>query len=390
MEYVELNVKRLEHIMALYRVSKDELLSKLNGKKNKTILTKKDVFQSYIKLSLLKKIDKIFEKGLTYYIDPKPPISSKEESIFFRKEDFNVELSLGAKQVVNRFEQEKLSFSALSKLTDSEFPRRLPVYTLIDKPEVVAKEVRKLLYPNFSSFPIKFLKNFIGKLAEHNILVFEFVEPHNKTEKANINGIFLTPNFIVLKNTKPYSREIFTLTHELGHYLLNKEDIDSNANTIDINYKMSDTERWCNDFSFCFLAGDLSKEINGLDEASPRNDYHNDVLNKISLSTHLSKSALYTRLLIKDKISPLNYKKTIDSIREKYEKDELERKEKRDLEKQQAKAEGREIKIPTVKPIISPLYLNTLQIALYSGIITEWDFCKRLNVAPKTLDKYLI
>ncbi|MFX4971243.1 ImmA/IrrE family metallo-endopeptidase, partial [Acinetobacter baumannii] len=66
------------------------------------------------------------------------------------------------------------------------------------------------------------MKNFISKFAENNILVFEFIETHNKKEKANINGFYLTPNVIVLKrNQKSFSREIFTLAHELGHYLLN-------------------------------------------------------------------------------------------------------------------------------------------------------------------------
>jgi radical SAM superfamily enzyme YgiQ (UPF0313 family) len=43
------------------------------------------------------------------------------------------------------------------------------------------------------------------------------IETWNKKEKANIDGIYLSPNVIVLKRQKSYRRETFTLIHELGH-----------------------------------------------------------------------------------------------------------------------------------------------------------------------------
>ena len=92
-----------------------EFLQKISaGLKNP--ITKEDVFGNEIKVSYLKRIDKIFEKGLHYYLDPKAPEKSKEASIFFRKQNFqNDELNIGAITVVNQFEELKLSLSAIAK-----------------------------------------------------------------------------------------------------------------------------------------------------------------------------------------------------------------------------------------------------------------------------------
>jgi hypothetical protein len=234
-------------------VTKGELLKRLNVKR-KNPLVETDIFNEEIKLSILKKIDSVFHKGLSFYIDPKEPTQSREESIFFRKDNFNAKLNLGAKQIVTKFEEEKISFSTLAKLSDFKIKRNIPVFKITDNPETVATEIRKTLYPEFTSDKKEFLKNFISKFAENNILVFEFIETHNKKEKANINGFYLTPNVIVLKrNQKSFSREIFTLAHELGHYLLNEEEIDDNISEINIEYdKLNKIERWCNDFAYFF------------------------------------------------------------------------------------------------------------------------------------------
>lgn len=77
-------------------------------------LTKDDILSNEIKVSHLKRIDKVFNKGLHYYLDPKFPEVSKDASIFFRKNKFGTELTIGAKKIVNQFEEFKISFSAIS------------------------------------------------------------------------------------------------------------------------------------------------------------------------------------------------------------------------------------------------------------------------------------
>jgi Zn-dependent peptidase ImmA (M78 family) len=382
---ITININRLEHLLKLYKLSKDELLSVLNQGRKKN-LTEKDIYGSQIKISILKKIDELFKKGLSFYIDPKEIRPSNDESIFFRKDSFNAELSFGAKQIVTQFEEEKIAFSALSKLADLKTERILPVFNVKQNPKIVAKEVRQLLYPLFNKDRKIFLKSLINKFAEHNILVFEFIENWNKKEKANINGFYLSPNVIVLKRQKSSRREIFTLIHELGHYLLNIEEIDDKLGDDFIAYEsLGKIEKWCNDFAYFFLIGNLDSAIISLDKASARNDYHHDFVKSISEQTNLSEYALFTRLRINDQISFNDYQLVQTEFENRFKENEERIKKQRELEKQ----EGRIQQVRPAKPIISPLYKNIVQSAFIEGIIGESEFCKRLNIKPKNIDKYL-
>lgn len=372
-------------------MSKEELMSKLNTGRKKEVL-ESDIFGAEIKISNLKKIDLIFKKGLSYYLDPKNIVKSSNESIFFRKDNFNAELNLAAKQVVNEFEEQKISFHTLSKLADFKLNRKIKVYNINDNPQKVANEVRKDLYPDFDKNHKKFLENFINKLAESKILVFEFVVHPAKKEKPNINGFYLSPDVIVLKrNQKSFNREIFTLAHELGHYLINQEEIDDNVdNEIINNNNLSLVERWCNDFAYYFLISNFHDTLNALESATQENAYHTNILRRISENTHLSTISLYTRLLLIHKITPANYNKVKAEIFNSIKEWEQKESAKLEAQKKKAKEEGRKIIIPQQPPIFSKLYLQTLQSALYTGIINEVDFCKKLNIKPQKIEKYLI
>lgn len=390
MTTININIERINHLLKLYKLDKREFLS-LVSEGVKKPFTEEEVFKSEVKTSLLKKIDKVFGKGLTYYIDPKQIGEAKEESIFFRKDKFNADLNLAAKKIVNQFEEEKISIAALSKLSDLTRDRMLPVYTVNNKPKEVATEIRKKLYPEFNNRKREFLKALIATFAEHNILVFEFVENWNKKEKVNVNGFYLRPDTIVLKrNQKSFSREIFTLVHELGHYLLNEEEIDERIHEDTADYKsLSKIERWCNDFAYFFLVGELDKTLSALPSATSGNDYHQGILEEIAKATNLSVFALYTRMLITGKISLDNYRKRIGEISENLREREAEEKRKHELEKLKAKEEGRMLRGTAVKPLLSPLYVNTIQSAFLEGVITEAEFCRRLNIKPGRIDNYL-
>lgn len=349
-------------------------------------IKKQDIFGSEISVSHLKRIDKVFEKGLHYYLDPKAPDSSKEASIFFRKETFNTQMNIGAKKIVNHFEDFKIALSAIAKLTDIRFRRKIQVYTTKDSAKKAAATVRRLLYPGFSASKRDFLKGLITKFAEADILVFEFVETWNKIDKANIDGFFLNPNVIVVKrNQQAMRREIFTLAHELGHYLLNEEEVEEFDYNKILQNNPSDIERWCNDFAYYFLAGPDADVIDSLNIANTSNDYYNDKLAAISSRTHLSKLALYTRLLLQHKISGANYsrvKADIEAeISKHFEEQKLER------EKQAMGTDKQTGSVP--KPINSPLLISTIQAAFHEGVIDEYEVCKTLNIKPEHLDDFV-
>lgn len=391
MNNITININRLDHVLRLYGLSKDEVLEEINkGVKRKVSI--QDVFNENIKLSLLKKLDKIFERGLSYYIDPKNLEDNKEESIFFRKDSFNAELNFGAKKIVSHFEEEKISLSSLAKLSNLKISRILKKYNVNDNPKIAAKQVREDLYPSFTSDRKDFLKLLIEKFAEKNILVVEFVETWNKKNKANVNGFFLAPNFIVLKrNQNALRREIFTLVHELGHYLLNEEEIDERTEEAikDFN-SLSVIERWCSDFAYYFLIGELERNIDDLPQLEGRNNYCREIINDIAEKTNLSPIALYTRLLIYRKISYANYELVKKAILEDIRKWQEDLRIKREIEREKAKAAGKELRGSAPKPIISPLFVKTLQSAFNDGVISEMEFCKKLNIKPDKIERYLI
>ena len=366
-------------------MSVEELLPLISNGLTKSI-TKDQLLNPCIELGHLKRIDKVFNKGIHYYLDPKSPDVSKDASIFFRKTKFDVDLSLGARKIVNHFEEFKISLSAIAELSDIKFERVLPVFNINNNPKIVAEEIRKLINAEFKDKPKEFLTELIKKLAEKNILVFEFVETWNKIETANIDGFFLKPNVIVLKRQQiSFKREVFTLAHELGHYLLEEEEIDQIDYTNLGNQKLSKIENWCNHFAYYFLINEFEKVVESIDNSTPLNDYNIDLIKSISAKTHLSKMAIFTKLLLLEKISPANYKKVKNGFEEEFRFAQDKIKKQRELDKQK----GINIGGSTPIPIKSPLLISTIQTAFYEGVINEYEFCKKLNIKPEKIESFL-
>lgn len=382
---VEQNISRLKYLLSLFNLTIDELLILISEGLKKPIL-KEEILSEKIKINHLKRIDKFFNKGLHFYLDPKSPEISKDASIFFRKSKFDADLNIGAKKIVNQFEEFKISLSAISKLAEININRILPIYKVSDDAKKVAFEIRKILYPEFQERQRDFLKSLISKFAEKNILVFEFIETWNKKEKANIDGFFLNPNVIVLKRQQnSFRREIFTLAHELGHYLLNIEEVD-NLELADLaNHNLSKIEKWCNDFAFHFIAGEYGNVIENLDKANSLNDYNHEIVEEISKNTHLSQIAIFTRLLFNNQISSKDYKNVKAEFEELFRIKQEEIQKQKELEKQNGIQKGGSVP----KPINSPLLISTIQTAFYEGVINEYEVCKTLNIAPDKLDKYI-
>ena len=264
--------------------------------------------------------------------------------------------------------------------------RNLPVFSVKDNPKFVAKEIRKQLYPEFITDKKEFLKALINKLAEENILVFEFIENWNKKDRANIDGFFLNPNVIVLKRQQnSFRREIFTLIHELGHFLINEEEIELLDYQSLAKNNLSAIEKWCNDFAYYFLIGDYDLMINEIVKVDASNDYCFSIIKEISDKTHLSQIAIFTRLLLNNQISPKDYKNVKADFEEQFSLKQIEEQKQKKLDKQNGIQRGGAVP----KPINSPLLISTIQTAFYEGVINEFDVCKTLNITPDKLDKYI-
>jgi len=382
---VEQNTERLKYLLKLFKISAVELLSIIN-ENLKQPHTEAEIFAENIKLSTLKKIDKVFDKGLSYYLDPSTPKPTLESSIFFRKQNFSSELNLEAKKIVNHFEAQKIALSATAKLAEVDMKRKLLEYSVNHNAKEVALDVRSLLNPKFNKEPRQYLEILIGTLAAQNVLVFEFVETHNKKERANIDGFFLKPNVIVLKRQQQnLKREIFTLAHELGHALLNEEEIETLEENFNSDAKLPRIERWCNDFAFYFLLGSYESAFNKIENLSASNNYHQSLLIEISEKTHLSRTAILTRLSFDKKIGYPFYQRLVGEVNEEAINKRVEEKKKRELDKLNGK---KAMGLPP-KPINSPLFVSTLQLAYNQGIISEYELIKQLNIHPKNISRYI-
>jgi hypothetical protein len=350
-------------------------------KRLKKPFTWEDVYRDRIPLTVLKRVDKVFQKGLFYYTDPETPEKRKSVSVFFRKTTFGTELNLGSRQRVREFEDLKTRLNTISKLSDVTLKRKLPVTKLSSNPREVAFSLREQVLPTFTDNKRDFLKNFINKLGDQNIFVFEFVDVKNKKEKANVDGFYLCPNAIVLKRIQEsFSREIFTLAHELGHYLLNQEEIEE----VDItklscqDVPISAVEKWCNTFAYFLLLGKENAEL--LDKIpmfNAQNDYGHETIKRISKETNLSRLAIFTNLLIQKKLSYDSYMNIKEEMEEQWQQRQL----RKALQKEMDKANGIEVKGRSPQPIRAEIVEDVFSVALSSGVIGELEYCKVMKTS---------
>lgn len=387
MNVVTINKDRIKYLLSLHKMTMDEFLFAVS-KGLKTALTWEDIYCDTLPVNTLKRVDAVFKRGLFYYADPETPRISKSASVFFRKESFGSDLNLGSRQRVREFEDLKTRLNTISKMSDVTLRRMLPICDERSNPRDVAFAVRNKVLPVFTNLKRDFLKNFINKLGEQNVIVFEFVDTSNKKEKANVDGFYLSPNAIVLKRRQDsFSREIFTLAHELGHYLLNQEEIEE----VDIvsfsrqDAPLSVVENWCNAFAFYLLIGkENALLLDSISQFDGSNDYGHDLVRQISETTNISRLAIFTNLLFQRKLSYDAYQNIKDEILE-----ELRvRDARKALQKEMDKLNGIKPQGRNPQPIQADIVKDIFSVALSSGVIGEQEYCKAMRIKPSEINAF--
>ena len=378
---VEINIDRLRYLLSLYGMEEVELLSYLN-KDRKRKFTSRQVFSSSIDFNILKKIDALFGKGYPFYIDPSPIAATKNMSVFFRKKNLGDDLNFTAKKIVSDYESLKNYLASLDTLSNITTKITIPRCTQRTTPRAAADMVRAMIYPKQKCKTDRdFLKALIGNLADVGVLVFEYLEAANKSEKANIDGFFLRPNFIVLKRYSYFRREIFTLLHEVGHCILNVEEVESH-NVLSLDYStMSSIERWCNDFAYYFLVGQYADTISGIIRADGTNDYQFPLIEDLSRKCFISKRALFTRLFFCGKMTQTDYQNVVYDLNQRAE--QFKEHQKATLKANEE--DGRKQTISAPQPIYSPSFLRTLSVALNDGMVRPADLY-RMKIPAKVVE----
>ena len=104
------------------------------------------------------------------------------------------------------------------------------------------------------------------------------------------------------------------------------------------------------------------------------------MIDHLSTTTHISRMAWYTRLAYERKVPAKYYHAIIRQIEEETEERKLK-------EKEEKKKEPGIARSP--KPIISPLYMETMQHAFFNGLVSEAVFAQKLGIPKNQIDKYL-
>ena len=128
------------------------------------------------------------------------------------------------------------------------------------------------------------------------------------------------------------------------------------------------------------MIGEEAVKLDGLKYANSKNDYAHDMIKDMSDATHVSMLAIYTRLVIEKKMTQDDYALVRGGIMANVRRAE----EKRKMEV----AVGNSV-VSSPRPIISNLFRDTMQCALYRGVIDEATFCQQLNVKPERMEAYL-
>ncbi|RAX53904.1 hypothetical protein CCY99_05860 [Helicobacter sp. 16-1353] len=370
MATIEINMQRLEYLLELFNMDKNILCQEIN------------IDIGYIRnpiiVNHLKKIDAIFKKGLPFYTNPNP-IDKKKSSILFRKTNIKDSLNIGDVEFITQKESEINYINSLIKLSkfNANF-KQLDRFSIKDSPKDIATQLQYII-PNKNVSDRDFLKQFIANLAEYNIMVLENIESHNKKYKSNLLGFFIKPNAIVLKRQKSLKREIFTLAHELGHYLLNSEMIDDDI------FKNSENkeEKWCNEFAFYLLANDilnaLENERSKVFASNIAHSYNNENIRLLSKQNHISQLAIFCYYANSGAISWKQFNDIKNSIQAGLD-------EKLNKERQEPKSSN--FYTPP-KAIVSPLQKDIYINAFFEGVIEEYDILSKFKVKNNNLDIFL-
>ena len=270
--------------------------------------------------SQLEKLAKFYERPVAVFFFPKPPRESKLEALFRTlPKDHARRLPprirfLTREAMVRQIDLRELKGeghldSRLLELQKSSFSA-----------SELAIRVRSVIaVPPEEQFSWKkgdcanALKIWRRKLENLGIWVFK-----DSFKEDDFCGFYLPDNafpIIYINDSMPHSRQIFTLFHELGHFLLSKGGIDfrdSKAN--ELSEEHAQEEVFCNKFAEAFLVPDDSLDIN-------HKNYNNEIIQDLAAEYKVSREVILRKYLDKDIIGDKAYQ---DKVKQwKHESDKL-------------------------------------------------------------------
>lgn len=294
-------------------LSIDDAIKKIDRKSvtYKTILAWEAEIESPTYTQLERLAYEVYKRPLAMFFFPEPPEEVTPKQSFRTLPDYEIEIMPSAMRMLLR----KASVFQLNlyELYESANPAIKPiVQSLSFSPNVSAVEMAKTVREYFSvtieeqsswKNTDKALKVWREKLEAHGVFVFK-----DAFHTDQVSGFCLyDENFpvIYVNNSKPHTRQIFTLFHELAHLLFKTGGIDTRIDDY-IDYLEGDNkqiETLCNKFAGEFLvpteALDLKlKNMMRIDDSS---------IEELAGFFHVSREVILRRIFDKGLINQKYY-----------------------------------------------------------------------------------
>ena len=298
-------------------------------------------------------LDRLIEvsgKHWGFWAMPSPAQGPCYSSILYRKHQFNCDLTHQDRMLVVREEDNAGLLTDTCAELRWRLRRKLPRFNVKQKPSLAAYRTRDLLKigSEYAS-PRVFLEDMAAKLADQNIIINEHIDPMGKRGQTNLAGFFIKTRTIVFKRHRRRCQELFTLAHELGHYMLGDEDIDA----LSLHGNLIGEERWCNDFAFHLILG--PKRAQELAALTDKQINAPNVVNRFADRHHISRQALYYYFRRKGKISQPKYEDLIKDASKKRKDPPLSK----------------------ARPLVSTLELTILLEACEARVMEEHEVARR-------------
>ena len=347
--------QRVRYIKRLYGLSEEGLCAMLNqGLAAEDQLTPDKLFAGEATPVQVDRLVEVSGKHLGFWAMPFPATGHCYSSILYRKHRFNCDLTHQDRMLVVREEDNAIRLIDTCKELRLRLSRKLPRFNVRQKPSLAAYKTRDLLEigAEYAS-PRTFLEDLVARLSNHNIVINEHIDPKGKRRQTNLAGFFIKTRTIVFKRNRRRSQELFTLAHELGHYMLGDEDIDA----LSLNGNLKGEERWCNDFAFHLILG--PERVQELDTVTDMQMHDAlGVIARFADRHHVSSLALYYYFRRTGRISQAEYEEKENQIKT-------------------ASKKRRSLPISNILPLVSPLELDILRQACEWSILREHEVIRR-------------
>jgi Zn-dependent peptidase ImmA (M78 family)/transcriptional regulator with XRE-family HTH domain len=254
---VEINNKILTWARKKVNLSVAEVADRIG--KSETTISKWESGEEYPTYSQLEELSyKILNTPIALFFFPSPP-EIEDVSVSFRSlpEGLFEELPSGLIKIINKAQVLQLNLKELDEGRNSNYESLINA-ELTTNPIHDAGIIHNLMSVNVDDqFKIRYISKAFeywrDKLAEFGIYVFK--EAFQNTDFSGFCIYDVEFPIIIINNSTSFSRQIFTLFHELYHILHRTSGIDLLQNSWIDNYTENEIliERDCNTFASEFL-----------------------------------------------------------------------------------------------------------------------------------------